>query len=297
LLDEEWAVFLKKYGFLVGLSIDGPRELHDKYRFTKGGQPTFDKVLGAARLLKKHKVPFNALCVVNRDNVKEPRRVYRFLTRELSTRRIQLIPCVEPKVFHHVAPQYWDPQQIPKVESVRARPGHPQSVVTDWSVDPDDWGAFLCEIWDDWFRRDYGKVFVNWFETAVAQSLGMEAQQCVTAEFCGKGVALEHNGDLFSCDHYVYPEYRLGNILQTHEAEMVFSDRQKSFGFAKRDTLPASCRQCPHLQLCWGECPKNRLVRTPDGEPGLNYLCSGYKRFYSHIQKDLSEILRRVQRT
>lgn len=297
LLDEQWAKFLKQHDFLVGLSIDGPRDLHDRYRLTKGGQPTFDKVMGAARLLKKHKVPFNALCVVNRENVRRPREVYRFLARELGTWRVQLIPCVEPKVFHHVAPQHWDPAQMPIVGTPQARPGSEDSVVTDWSVDPQDWGTFLCEIWEDWLRRDYGKIHVNWFETAVAQSLGMPSQMCVTAESCGSGLALEHNGDLFPCDHYVYPEYRLGNILQRHEAEMAYSPKQQHFGAAKHQTLPRYCLACEHVKLCNGECPKNRLVRTPDGEMGLNYLCPGFKKFYRHIQKDLPRILREVRGT
>jgi uncharacterized protein len=145
-------------------------------------------------------------------------------------------------------------------------------------------------------RGHFGKVLVDLFETVVAQSLGMPSQRCITAEFCGKGLAVEHNGDVFSCDHYVYPEYRLGNIRQVHLGAMAYGDRQRGFGFGKRDTLPGYCRQCPHLNLCWGECPKNRLVRSPDGEPGLNYLCAGLKRFYTYIQKDLPEIRRRVQK-
>ncbi|MDD5200925.1 MAG: anaerobic sulfatase maturase [Terrimicrobiaceae bacterium] len=295
LLDDEWGRFLKEHHFLVGLSCDGPPRLHDRYRVTKGGQPTHGRVLAAARLLKKHGVPFNALCVVNRENVKFPFDVYRHLTRELGVRRVQFIACVEPKVFRDVAPQRWDAASLPIVGTPQARPGEPDSVVTDWTVDPEDWGRFLCKVWDDWFRRDYGKVHVDLFETAVAQSLGMPSQRCVTAEFCGKGMAVEHNGDVFSCDHYVYPDYRVGNIRTTHWSEMAYSGRQKAFGFAKRDMLPAYCRKCDHLKLCWGECPKNRLVRTPDGEPGLNYLCPGMKAFYSHIQRDIPEILRRVQ--
>jgi len=197
LLDEDWARFLKTHNFLVGLSCDGPADLHDHYRVTKGGKPTFDKVLAAAMLLKKHKVPFNAMCVVNRINGKHGRRVYRFLTRELGVWRVQFIPCVEPKVFAQVAPQWWDPATLPVVGTTRARPGGDDSIVTDWSVDPEDWGEFLCDVWDDWYRRDVGKIHVNWFETAVAQSMGKGAQMCVTGEFCGKGMAIEHNGDVF----------------------------------------------------------------------------------------------------
>jgi uncharacterized protein len=295
LLDEEWASFLKQHRFLVGLSCDGPQRLHDLYRYTKGGTPTHDKVVAAARLLKKFGVPFNALCVVNRENAKFPLDVYRFLTRELGAKRIQLIACVEPKVFRDVAPQRWDPAQLPVAGTPQARPGAPDSIVTDWSVDPEDWGVFLCKVWDDWHARDYGKVHVDLFETAVAQSMGLPSQRCITAEFCGKALAVEHDGEVYSCDHYVYPEYRLGNLRETHWGEMAYSERQQAFGFAKRDTLPQYCRDCAYLQLCWGECPKNRLLRTPAGEAGLNYLCPGLKRFYAHIQRDMPQILRRIQ--
>ena len=254
--------------------VEGPARLHDHYRVTKGGKPTHAKVVAAARLLKQHRVPFSVLCVVNRENAKYP---------------------LDVKVFRDVAPQRWDCALLRVVGTPQAKPGAPDSVVTDWSVDPDQWGAFLCKVWDDWYARDYGKVHVDLFETAVAQSLGMRSQRCVSAEFCGKGLAVEHNGDVFSCDHYVYPEYRVGNIRETHWGDMAYAEQQKKFGFAKRDTLPQYCRDCTHLKLCWGECPKNRLVRTPSGEAGLNYLCPGLKRFYTHIQRDMPQVLRRVQ--
>ena len=295
LLDADWAVFLKQHCFLVGLSCDGPQRLHDHCRITKGSQPTHGKVMAAARLLRQHGVPFNALCVVNSENVKYPLDVYRFLTRELGVWRVQLIPCVEPKVFRQVAPQRWDTESLPLAGTPQARPGAADSIVTDWSVDPEDWGRFLCKVWDDWVKRDFGKVHVDLFETAVAQSLGMPAQRCVTSEFCGKGMAIEHNGDVFTCDHYVYPEYRVGNIGDRHWSEMAYAEAQQQFGFAKSRSLPGYCRRCPHLRLCWGECPKNRLLRTPDGEAGLNYLCPGMQRFYAHIQQDMPEILRRVK--
>jgi uncharacterized protein len=297
LLDEDWARFLKKHGFLVGLSIDGPRELHDRFRVTKGGQPTFDKVWEASRILKRHEVPFCALCVVNRENAKCPVEVYRFLTQELGAWRVQLISCVEPVEFRKTAPQHWDPEKMPVVGTPQARPGAADSVVTDWSVDPEDWGAFLCAVWDDWFEHDLGRVHVDLFETAIAQSMHMPSQRCVTAEFCGKGIAVEHNGDVFSCDHYVYPEYRIGNIGETHLGEMAFSNKQQEFGFAKRDSLPRQCVACPHLHLCWGECPKNRFVRTRLGEPGLNYLCPGLTAFFEHIRRDMPAITRHVSQT
>jgi uncharacterized protein len=252
--------------------------------------------VAAARLLKKHGIPFNALCVINRENAQHPLDVYRFLTRELGAWRIQFIPCVEPKVFREIAPQHWSVDDMPLVGTPQSKPSSPDSVVTDWTVDPEDWGNFRCKVWDDWFRRDYGKVHVDLFETAVAQSMGLPSQKCVSAEFCGKGMVVEHNGDVFSCDHYVYPEYRTGNIGETHWGDMAYSDAQKKFGFSKCDTLPQYCRECEFLKLCWGECPKNRFVRTPDGQPGLNYLCPGLKLFYAHIQRDMPGIIKRVKR-
>jgi uncharacterized protein len=295
LLDEEWAKFLRANHFLVGLSIDGPKKLHDAYRAAKDGSPTFDQVFAASQLLHKHRVPFHSLTVINRVNAKRPLDVYRFLRSEVRPREMQFIPCVEPKAFCTVAPQKWDPRTLPIYDSPAAHPGNPESVVTDWSVDPDDWGYFLCKVWDDWYKRDYGKVFVNLFETAVAQWMGMEAQLCVYNDFCGKGVALEHDGNLYSCDHYVYPEYRLGNILENPSSLMVFSDEQRKFGFAKSESLPQYCRECKYLFACNGECPKNRLIRTPTGELGLNYLCQGLQRFWSHIDPYMKEIIHRVQ--
>ena len=297
LLNDEWCAFLRDNRFLVGLSIDGPQELHDRFRVNKGGQPTFEKVVAAGQLLQKYRVPFNTLTVVNRVNAKRPLDVYRFLSRELRPRQLQFIPCVEPKVFPHTAPKKWDPATLPKQGSPAAHPGNSDSVVTDWSVDPDDWGYFLCKVWDDWLRRDYGKVHVNLFETAVAQWMGLDSQLCIYHEFCGKGVALEHDGSVYACDHYVYPEYKLGNIAERHLSRMVFSEGQQKFGFAKRDELPKQCRDCKYLFACNGECPKNRLIRTFDGEPGLNYLCNGLLHFWQHIDGDMKDVVKRVQRT
>lgn len=284
LIDDKWAAFLKEHHFLVGLSIDGPRELHDRYRLTRSGKPTFDKVMEGVAALKRHGVPFNALVTVNRTNALFPLEVYRFLTRELGATYIQFNPCVEPVDFTKTAPQFWHDDTIPVTGSRRAKPGKVDSIVTDWSVNPDDWGRFLIAVFEEWVNHDLGRVQVNLFETAVAQTMGMPAQICVTSEFCGKGLAIEKNGDIYSCDHYVYPEYRLGNIDVTHLSHMAFSERQQAFGFGKRDTLPAYCKACPYLKLCWGECPKNRIVRAPDGELGLNYLCPGIKAFFDYAQ-------------
>ena len=295
LLNDEWCRFLNKHGFLVGLSIDGPRDMHDAYRVTKGGEPTFDAVFGAVKLLRRHQVKFNALCVVNRLNAQHPLETYRFLSREVRPDRIQFIGCVEPKVYEQCAPQQWDADSLPMLGSVRARPGTPDSIVTDWTVDPDDWGAFLSTIFDEWHERDIGRVFVDQFENAVAMWMGLDAQMCVFGEICGKGVAVEHNGDVFSCDHYVYPEYRLGNIHDGAISDMVFSSRQAAFGFAKRDTLPAWCRECDVRFACNGECPRNRLLKSPDGEPGVNFLCTGYKRFFTHIDNRMKALVVRIR--
>jgi len=291
LLNDEWFAFLKENRFLVGLSIDGPREIHDKYRVTKGGKPTFEKVFNAARLLKSHGIPFNTLTCVNRFNARRPLDVYRFLRRELGSTYIQFIPIVEYKGFETTAPHKWDNAALPKDGDPEARPGHPNSIVTDWSVDPDDWGYFLCKTFDEWRNRDMGKVLVNHFETLVSQHMGQGSQVCIYNEFCGKGVAVENDGSVYACDHYVYPEYRLGNVTDGNLGSMVFSPTQVKFGYAKSETLPKYCRQCSFLSDCWGECPKNRIIRTTDGEPGLNYLCRGLKQFYAHAIPEVERIV------
>jgi uncharacterized protein len=291
LLTEEWAAFLKEHNFLIGLSIDGPRALHDRYRVTKGGAPTFDKVYAAAMLLKKHGIKFNTLTCVNRVNASRPLDVYRFLRRELNSTYIQFIPIVQIKGFETTAPQMWDASRLPILGSPEAHPDHPNSVVTDWSVAPEEYGYFLSKVFDEWRQKDIGRVLVNHIETLVAQHLGLPSQICIYHEFCGKGVAVEHDGSVYACDHYVYPEYRLGRIQDKPLADMIFTPTQVKFGYAKSDTLPKYCRECAYLTDCWGECPKNRLLRTPDGEPGLNYLCAGLKKFYAHAIPEVNRIV------
>jgi uncharacterized protein len=291
-LDQDWIRFLKAHGFHVGLSIDGPRELHDCHRKTRNGKPTFDLVMHAARQLVDAQIPFAALCVVNRENALHPEAVYRFLVDEVGAARVQFNPAVEPRFFKISAPAQIDESSVPVQDSPRARPAHPLSIVTPWSVDPDDYGKFLIGVWDEWLATDFGAIHVNLFETAIAQAAGMPAQTCTQAEFCGKGVAVEHDGEVFSCDHFVYPQYRIGNISDTHLGDLAFSERQEAFGMAKRDTLPKQCKSCDYLKLCWGECPKNRLIKTRAGESGLNYLCSGLYAFYQHIGPDVVRILK-----
>lgn len=295
LLDEEWCRFLKEHRFLVGLSIDGPRELHDLCRVMKDGAPTFDRVMASARLLKKHDVAFNTLTCVNRYNARRPLDVYRFLRRELGVVRIQFIPIIEYKGFELNAPQSCDPAMLPCDGGPRVRPGHPDSVVTDWSVDPEDWGYFLCKIFDEWLNRDIGKIFVNQIETLVAQHMGLPSQICVYSEFCGKCVAIENNGNVYSCDHYVYPGHCLGNIRESRLGDMVFSRQQVKFGYNKQESLPSQCNRCPYLRDCWGECPKNRIIRTASGEAGLNYLCRGFKKYFAHAIPEVDMIAKSLK--
>ena len=296
LLTDEWCIFLKQNRFLVGLSIDGPKEIHDRYRVTTCGQPTFDKVFQAAKLLKRYGIPFNTLTCINRFNAKRPLDVYRFLRRDIGSTYLQFIPIVEYKGFERTAPQTWDLRLLPLDRTPQARPGHPDSIVTDWSVDPEEWGYFLCKIFDEWLARDFGKVMVNHIETLVAQHLGMPSQMCVYSESCGKGIAVENDGSVYACDHYVYPEYRLGNIQEKGLDTMVLSQTQTKFGCDKGDTLPTECRKCSYLSDCWGECPKNRIIRTQSGEPGLNYLCAGFKRFFEHAIPEVDRIVADLQK-
>lgn len=297
LIDETWARFLKEHRFLVGLSIDGPRELHDPYRINKGGAPTFDKVMNAAGLLRRFGVPFATLTCVHRVNATRPLDVYRFLRRELDATAIQFIPIVQAKGFETAAPWPDAPSRFPALGTPQAKPGHPDSIVTEWSVDPDEYGYFLSRVFDEWRRKDLGKVMVNHFETLVAQHLGLGSQICIYGEVCGKAVAVEHDGSVYSCDHYVYPEYRLGTMLASSLLDLVLSRQQVKFGYAKSEALPRYCRGCEVLGDCWGECPRNRLIRTPDGEAGLNYLCAGLKRFLKHARPEIDRIADQIRAT
>jgi len=274
LLNEEWCQFFHENNFLIGLSMDGPKELHDFYRKDKGGHGTFDRVVRAARLLQKHKVEFNILCTVNRKNADHPLEVYQFFRDELAAHYIQFIPIVE------------------RDNESGFQEGNK---VTDRSVSPAQWGHFLIKIFDEWLKRDVGRTFVLNFDGALAGWLGMAGTVCIFGPTCGLGMTLEHNGDLYSCDHFVEPNYYLGNILKTPIIELVASERQRKFGQDKMDMLPRYCRGCEVLFVCNGECPKNRLIQTPDGEQGLNYLCEGYKAFFKHADypmKIMADLIR-----
>lgn len=262
LIDDEWAAFLAKHGFLVGVSIDGPRDMHDAFRVDKGGKPTFDRVISGLDALKRHGVEWNALVTINAANGDHGREVYTYLRDELGAVFMQLIPIVE-----HIGGEE----------------------ASHRSVTGEQYGRFLIEVFEEWARNDVGDVFVQMFDTALAHWLGMDqAGMCVHARTCGDALALEHNGDLYSCDHYVDPEYLLGNITQGRTLlQLVDSPQQRAFGQAKANTLPAYCRSCDVRFACNGGCPKDRFRSTPDGEPGLHYLCEGYQAFFRHVDEPM----------
>ena len=269
LLDDSWAEFLAANDFLVGVSIDGPRDLHDAFRVDKGGKPTFDRVLAGLEALKSGGVEWNALTVVSSASAGRGREVYQYLRDDLGARFIQLIPIVE-RYGTGVGPR---------------------------TVDPDDYGQFLVDVFEEWVRRDVGEVFVQSFDTALAHWMGMpELGICVHQETCGRSLALEHNGDIYACDHFVEPAFRLGNLADGRTLlQIVDSPEQAAFGTAKRDNLPEYCRRCDVRFACHGGCPKDRLITTPDGEPGLNWLCSGYRSFFRHVDapmRAMADLLR-----
>jgi len=266
-LDDAWCAFFKQHGFLIGLSMDGPGEMHDAYRRDKGGRGSFAQVRAAWELLQKHQVDTNILCAVHAANVSDPLAVYRFFRDGLQARFLQFIPIVEREG-----------------EGVSAR-----------SVPAAAFGAFLSGIFDEWLRRDVGQVFVQTFDSALASWYGLPASLCIFRETCGANLVLEHNGDLYACDHFVDPPHRLGNLLERPMRALVASPQQQRFGREKRDRLPAVCRSCDVRFACQGECPRNRFLPAPDGQPGWNYLCAGYKSFFHHIDapmRRMAELLR-----
>lgn len=266
LIDADWCRFFHEQDFLIGLSLDGPRELHDRFRVDKGGKPTFDTVLNAARLLAEHRVEFNILTTVHAANAKHPLEVYRFLRDTVGSRFIQFIPIIE------------------RDNDTGYQEG---SKVTNRSVTAKEYGHFLNTIFDEWVRHDVGSVYVQIFDVALAAWSGGSPGLCIFMETCGDALALEHNGDLYSCDHFVEPDYLLGNVTEIPMIDMVASEKQRTFGLNKRDTLPRYCRECDVRFMCNGGCPKDRIISTPDGEPGLNYLCEGFKAFFHHIDSPM----------
>ena len=257
LLNDDWCEFFAEHNFLVGISIDGPSQIHDTYRIDKGGHPTFDKVMQGINLLKKHCVEFNTLTTVHRANSGFPLEIYHFL-KDIDSKYMQFIPIVE------------------RIE---------ETIVSDWSVEPEQFGKFLISIFDEWVRNDVGNIFVQTFDTSLEAWFGKPSSLCIFNETCGFAPVIEHNGDIYSCDHYVNPENKVGNILDDSLPSIMQTQQQQKFGEDKRDTLPKFCRECTFRFACNGECPKNRFIYTEEGEFGLNYLCSGYKMYFEHIDK------------
>jgi uncharacterized protein len=292
LLDDDWGEFFAEHGFLVGLSIDGPREIHDAYRVNKAGRGSFGQVMNGLGVLRRHGVQWNALTTVHAANQDRGREVYAFLRDQCGARFMQFIPIIERATAQTLpaANAGWGQQ-------VHNRPLYVQqgNLVTDRSVSPQGYGRFLIEVFEDWVRRDIGEVYVQMFDVALANWYGEPPGLCVHSETCGLALALEHNGDLYSCDHFVEPGYKLGNIRDTKMIDLIVLPQQKQFGLAKRDTLPTFCLQCDVRFACHGGCPKDRFTTTPDGEPGLHYLCPGYKAFFGHIRpvmEAMCELLR-----
>lgn len=271
LLTDEWCRFFKENNWLVGLSIDGPQDFHDEYRRTRQGGPSFRKVMQGIDLLNKHGVEWNAMAVVNDYNADYPLEFYNFF-KEIGCRYIQFTPIVERIQSHtdgrHLASILDKGADVP---------------LADFSVSPEQWGEFLCTLFDEWVRHDVGEYFIQIFDATLANWVGQQPGVCTMGRSCGHAAVMEYNGDIYSCDHFVFPEYKLGNIREQSIVEMISGERQTKFGLAKRGSLPTQCRQCKFTDICNGECPKNRFMTTATGEPGLNYLCRGYHRFFSHV--------------
>lgn len=271
LLTDEWCEFFKENNWLVGLSIDGPQDFHDEYRRTRQGGPSFRKVMQGINLLNKHGVEWNAMAVVNDFNADYPVEFYNFF-KEIGCRYIQFTPIVERIQSHtdgrHLASILDKGTDVP---------------LADFSVTPEQWGEFLCRLFDEWVKSDVGEYFIQIFDATLANWVGQEPGVCTMGRSCGHAAVMEYNGDVYSCDHFVFPEYKLGNIRKQSIVEMISSEQQTRFGLAKRDSLPSQCVRCKYSNICNGECPKNRFLTTAEGEPGLNYLCSGYHKFFNHV--------------
>lgn len=269
LLTDEWCEFFRQHNWLVGVSIDGPQEFHDEYRRNRQGRPSFAKVMQGINLLKKHGVEWNGMAVVNDYNADYPLEFYHFF-KEIGCRYIQFAPIVERLSPHQ------DGRHL-------ASPLQQDEKLADFSVSPEQWGNFLCTLFDEWVRNDVGQYFIQIFDATLANWVGEQPGVCSMAKTCGHAGVMEFNGDVYSCDHFVFPEFKLGNIYEKTLVEMMYSERQQQFGLDKQRTLPSQCKECEFLFACNGECPKNRFAKTASGEPGLNYLCKGYFQFFKHV--------------
>jgi len=274
LIDDQWAEFFRKNNFLIGLSLDGPREMHDAFRRDKGGSPSFDRVMGGLEALKRHNVEFNILTTVHTANAGHPQEVYRFLRDDVNTQFIQFIPIVK------------------RINETGFQEG---SEIEPYSVTGREYGQFLIGVFDEWVRHDVGRVFVQIFDVALAAWCGHRPGLCVFEPTCGTAMVMEHNGDLYSCDHFVEPRSFLGNILETPLVDLACSEKQRTFGLAKRDMLPQACLECDVRFVCNGGCPKNRIPTPLEGTPGLNVLCEGYKAFFHHISHPMQMMVEELQ--
>ncbi len=272
MLNDEWCIFLRENNMLVGISIDGPEQNHDHYRRTKSGASTFKRVMKGIELLHKHKVEFNTLSVVNDYNVSMAIETYRFL-KQIGSGFMQFLPVVER------ISESRDDDALKLIAPI-----HGEAGLAPWTVGANDYGKFLITIFNEWVRNDVARYYVQIFDSTLANYVGENPGICVFNETCGDALAMEHNGDIFACDHFVYPEYFLGNIFKERLIDLVKSQQQFDFGIDKRNKLPRYCLQCDVRYACHGECPKHRFLQTPDGQPGLNYLCEGYKLFFKHVE-------------
>ena len=271
LLTDDWCRFFKDNNFLVGISIDGPQEFHDEYRRNRQGLPSFYKVMKGINLLKKHGVEYNAMAVVNDYNVDYPLEFYHFF-KEIECHYIQFAPIVERQLMHTDKTQLTTPAE--QDAAIRLAP---------FSVDAEKWGRFLCTLFDEWVKEDVGTYYIQLFDSTLANWVGQQPGVCSLARYCGHAGVMEFNGDVYACDHFVFPEYKLGNIRTQTLTEMMYGPKQQAFGMDKYEKLPTQCKECEFLFACHGECPKNRFLHTVDGEPGLNYLCKGYHMFFRHV--------------
>lgn len=271
LLTDEWCEFFRDNNFLVGISIDGPQDFHDEYRKNKMGAPSYYKVMQGINLLKKYGVDYNCMAVVNDYNADYPLEFYRFF-KKIGCEFLQFTPIVERLIN--------DDSSSTSLASAKDK----EAELAPFSVSPEQWGNFLCTIFDEWVREDVGKVFVQIFDSTLANWVGEQPGVCTMAKTCGHAGVMEFNGDVYSCDHFVFPEYKLGNIYKEPLVSMMYSDKQLKFGADKFNKLPKQCKECDVLFTCYGECPKNRFTYDKYGEWGLNYLCEGYYKFFKHVE-------------
>ena len=282
LIDDEWCEFFRKNNFLVGVSIDGPQMMHDSLRTSRRGESSYRDVMRGLRLLNRHRVEWNAMATVNAANVEHPLEFYRFFRDELECQFLQFTPVVERRYMSGG-------------ESRLMHAAEPSGELVPYSVTAEQWGRFLCAIFDEWVRHDVGRMFVQLFDSTLANWVGEAVGVCTMSKYCGHAAVIEHNGDVYSCDHFVFPEYKLGNLNEKSLSEMMYGRQQSEFGEAKHNTLPRQCRECKYEFACHGECPRNRFLTTADGEPGLNYLCTGYHAFFSHAATAMDYMRRQLQ--